>query len=74
MNPMEMMLLNQLRNKNPQAYNTFMQLKNSGKTPEQVLNELIANGTFTPDQVEQARNSLGNNNINNNVNTNIKRF
>lgn len=55
MNPMEMMLLNQLRNKNPQAYNTFMQLKNSGKSPEQVLNELIANGTFTQEQVNQVK-------------------
>ena len=49
------MLMNKLRTQNPNAYNQFQSYMNSGKSPEQVLNELIQNGTFNRQQVDQAR-------------------
>lgn len=55
MNPVEQILLNQLKNKNYQAYNQFLRLKSSGKTPDEVLSELISNGTFTQEQVNQVK-------------------
>lgn len=48
---MMQLLLNQLRNKNPEAFNEVQQLMNSGKSPQQVLNDLLASGTFATIQV-----------------------
>ena len=52
------MLLGKLRNQNPNAYNEVQSLMNSGKNPEQVLNDLLASGRFTEAQVQQARATL----------------
>ena len=57
-------LMNQLKNKNPQAYNFLLQAQSSGKEPQQILEELTKNGTFTQSQVKQAQeqvNSMLNN-------------
>lgn len=61
------MMMGQLRNSNPNAYNELQNLMNSGKSPEQVLNELLSSGRFTQAQVQQAQQYM-------NGNTNIKRF
>ena len=55
MNPMLSMLMGQLRNQNPQAYNELNSLMLSGKSPQQVLNELLASGRFSQAQVDRAR-------------------
>ena len=39
----ETMLMNMLAQKNPQAYQQFIQLRNSGQNPQQILNSLTAN-------------------------------
>lgn len=39
----ETMLMNMLAQKNPQAYQQFIQFKNSGQSPQQILNSLTAN-------------------------------
>ena len=63
------MMMGQLRNKNPNAYNELQQLMNSGKSPEQVLNELMASGRFSQEQIKQAQSMMpqimNNNNTNN---------
>lgn len=61
------MMMGQLRNSNPNAYNELQNLMNSGKSPEQVLNELLSSGRFTQSQVKQAQQYM-------NGNTNMKRF
>jgi len=48
-------LLGQLQQKNPQAYQMISQAKASGKSPEQLIDELSKNGTFTQSQLEQAK-------------------
>ena len=53
---MEMMLKMQ----NPQAYNQYMNYKNSGKTPQQVINELIEAGQINQDMLNKARNMAAN--------------
>lgn len=67
-------LLGQLKNKNPESYKSLMSLMNSGKNPEQVLNELLANGTFTQEQVNAARAAAMNQQLPPNQNGNRKRF
>ena len=62
------MLMGQLKNKNPQGYNEFQSLINSGKSPDVVLNELLASGRFTQQDIINAQNYLNQNN------SNIKRF
>lgn len=66
MNPMLSMLMGRLRNQNPQAFNELQGLMNSGKNPNQILNEMLSSGRFTPEQIQQAQNmanqySSGNN-------------
>lgn len=56
MNPMLNMLMGQLRNQNPQAFNELQSLMNSGKNPKQILDEMMASGRFTPAQLQQAQN------------------
>lgn len=43
MNNPEAMLMNMLAQKNPQAYQQFIQFRNSGQNPQQILNSLTAN-------------------------------
>lgn len=61
-----------LKSQNPQAYSQYMNYKRSGKSPEQIINELQANGTITAEQVQQAQQEaaglLNNNSLNNNLN------
>ena len=39
----EVMLMNMLAQKNPQAYQQFIQFRNSGQNPQQILNSITAN-------------------------------
>lgn len=68
------MLLGQLQNKNPRAYMEFSNLMNSGKNPEQVLNELLKSGRFTSNDVNQVKNYLDKQNTFNTNNPKVKRF
>lgn len=43
MNNPETMLMNMLAQRNPQAYQQFIQFRNSGQNPQQILNSLTAN-------------------------------
>lgn len=43
MNNPEAMLMNMLAQKNPQAYQQFIQFRNSGQNPQEILNSLTAN-------------------------------
>lgn len=43
MNNPEAMLMNMLAQKNPQAYQQFIQFRNSGQNPQEILNGLTAN-------------------------------
>jgi len=61
-------LLGQLKNQNPSYYQQVMNLMNSGKSPDQVLNELLASGQFTQEQINQARNIANNKQTNNGAN------
>ena len=72
-NQMVNLLLNQLKNKNPQGYNSVIQLMNSGKSPNQVLNELIQSGQFTNEQINQAQ-RIANQYSQNSNTPNIKKF
>lgn len=67
-------LLGQLQNKNPKAYMEFSNLMNSGKNPEQVLNELLQSGRFTANDVNQVKNYLNKQNTTNTNNPKVKRF
>ncbi len=75
-NMMINLLLNQLKVKNPQGYNTVQSLMNSGKDPEQILNELVQTGQFTQSQIQQANKIASQyvQNSNNQGSNNIKRF
>lgn len=68
------MLLGQLKNKNPIAYIEFSNLMNSGKNPEQVLNELLQSGRFTSNDVNRVKSYLNKQNTNNINNPKVKRF
>lgn len=67
------MLLGQLKNRNPQGYNQFVQLRNSGKSPDQVINEMLASGQINQNQLNQAKQMANQYNQTNNTN-NLKRF
>lgn len=56
MNPMNMgnpqqMLMNMLSQKNPQAFQQFQMLINSGQNPQMILNQMM--GNLNPQQKEQ---------------------
>lgn len=48
-------LLGKLRSQNPQAYQELVSLMNSGKSPNQVLNELLSSGKINQQQINQAQ-------------------
>ena len=47
----ENMLLNMLKQQNPQGYQTFMNLKNSGQNPNVILQQMMSN--INPQQKSQ---------------------
>lgn len=56
MNPMNMgnpqqMLMNMLSQKNPQAFQQFQMLMNSGQNPQMILNQMM--GNLNPQQKQQ---------------------
>nr|DAF20242.1 MAG TPA: hypothetical protein [Caudoviricetes sp.] len=53
---MEMML----RMKNPEIYNQYIQYKNSGKKPEEVIDELMKSGRINQDMLNKAKNMAQN--------------
>ena len=50
-NPIMNLLMTQLRNQNPQAYQMISNAMNSGANPQQFMNQIIGNAT--PQQMEQ---------------------
>ncbi len=57
---LEQMLMMQLQRNNPQMYTRLLQLRNSGKSPEEILNMMLANGQVTEAQLKQAQTYLNN--------------
>lgn len=49
------MLEMMLKMKNPQMYNQYMNYRNSGKSPDQVINELLQTGTINQDMLNKAK-------------------
>lgn len=60
-------LENQLRTKSPQAYAQYASLVKSGKSPDQIISELVASGQISPELVEQAKQQYA-------QQSNVKRF
>ena len=54
------MLLNQLKNNNPNGYNQIMSMMNSGQNPQAIIKNMINNGPVTREQVQQPQNFLNN--------------
>lgn len=52
------MLLNRLKNNNPQGYNKFMSLYNSGENPNNILKNMLNSGQITQSQIDDANNVL----------------
>lgn len=50
------MMLGKLKNTNPEAYQEVVKLMNSGKDPNTVLNELLASGRFSQNDINKAQN------------------
>lgn len=73
MNPMLSLLMGQLKNQNPNAYNELQNLMSSGKNPQQILNELLASGRFSQAQVDMA-NQIAQQYTQNSKSQNIKKF
>lgn len=59
------MLLNQLKNRNPNGYNQVMSMMNSGQKPQNIIQNMLNNGQITQDQLNNAMNYLNNNGGNN---------
>lgn len=51
-NPQQM-LMNMLKQQNPQGYEQLQQMMNSGQDPQQILNQLTSN--MTPQQMQQLK-------------------
>ena len=51
-NPQQL-ALNMLRSQNPQAYQQFQQLMQSGQDPQQILNQMTSQ--MTPQQMQQLK-------------------
>lgn len=49
----QQMLLNRLKQSNPQGYNRLMQLKNSGRNPNEILSEMYQKGEINDSQLTQ---------------------
>ena len=62
---LQQMLLNQLKQKNPQGYNQIISMMNSGQSPQDILNNMRANGSVSQEQINQAQNYLNNMNSQN---------
>lgn len=73
MNPMLSLLMGQLKNQNPNAYNELQNLMSSGKNPQQILNELLASGRFSQAQVDNAK-QIAQQYTQNSKSQNIKKF
>nr|DAH82904.1 MAG TPA: hypothetical protein [Caudoviricetes sp.] len=56
---MEMMLKMQ----NPEGYKQYINFKNSGKSPDQVIDELMRTGQINNDMLNKARNMAANGDI-----------
>lgn len=52
------MLMNQLKTQNPQGYNEFLSLYNSGKNPNEILNNMLNSGRMNKSQLNQIKNYL----------------
>lgn len=50
-NPIMNLLMTQLKNQNPQAYQMINNAMNSGANPQQIMSQLMGNAT--PQQMEQ---------------------
>lgn len=48
-------LLQKLKNQNPQGYEAFMQIYRSGKSPEEAIAEMRAEGKINDSQIAMAR-------------------
>jgi ribosomal protein S16 len=68
-NMMMNMLMNKLRQQNPQAANQINQWMSSGANPQQIINQMMQNGQITNEQLNQAQNMA-----NQLQNQNTKRF
>ena len=49
----QQMLMNMLKQQNPQGYQQLQQMMNSGQDPQQILNELTSQ--MTPQQMQQLK-------------------
>lgn len=52
---LQQILLNKLKAQNPKAYETLLEIKRSGKDPNEVLREMRASGRITDAQLEAAK-------------------
>ena len=57
-----------LKMKNPTMYNEYMQYKQSGKSPQQVLDALLQTGRINQDILNKAKNMMNNGEIPGNSN------
>ena len=56
MNNMVMnMLLNKLRQQNPQGYQQIQQWMNSGQNPQQIINQMLQSGQITQEQLNKVQ-------------------
>lgn len=53
------MLENRLKSMNPQLYGRYISMKNSGKSPDQVINEMLNSGMITKDDIGRASGMVG---------------
>ena len=49
------MLMNKLRQQNPQAANQINQWMSSGANPQQIINQMIQSGQVSQEQLNQAQ-------------------
>ena len=63
-------LENKLKSQNQAAYNQYISLINSGKSPDDIINSLLQNGQISQDTLNQAKNMASGmiNNKSNNTN------
>jgi hypothetical protein len=54
-NMMMNMLLNKLRQQNPQGYQQIQQWMNSGQNPQQIINQMLQSGQITQEQLNQVQ-------------------
>lgn len=54
-NMMMNMLLNKLRQQNPQGYQQIQQWMNSGQNPQQIINQMLQSGKITQEQLNKVQ-------------------